>query len=244
MCGARTHAPGGTRRTRADYAAGRSAGRRHLIETTVERRVLHRGRFITFRVDTIEDADGRRHPREVVEHPGAVCVVPAPRRRRAHGAPVPDAHRPGPPGAPGRHAGPPARRLDRGPGAGRAPRAGRGDRLPRRPWRSLGSFWTRARLRRGAHAPVPGHGPRAHRGLRRARTRTSASRSSGCPGARPWPWPRRARSRTPSRSSGLLHLGRLAAAGELASADADPRGRASSSRASRAGRCARAAGCP
>jgi ADP-ribose pyrophosphatase len=51
-------------------------GDEHLIETTVERRVLHRGRFITFRLDTIEDAAGRRHPREVVEHPGAVCVVP------------------------------------------------------------------------------------------------------------------------------------------------------------------------
>jgi ADP-ribose pyrophosphatase len=47
-----------------------------LIETTVERRVLHRGRFITFRIDTIEDADGGRHVREVVEHPGAVCVIP------------------------------------------------------------------------------------------------------------------------------------------------------------------------
>lgn len=59
---------------RAPYAATMSD--EHLIETTVERRVLHRGRFITFRVDTIEDAAGRRHPREVVEHPGAVCVVP------------------------------------------------------------------------------------------------------------------------------------------------------------------------
>jgi ADP-ribose pyrophosphatase len=48
----------------------------HLIETTIERRVLHRGRFITFRLDTIEDAAGRRHPREVVEHPGAVCILP------------------------------------------------------------------------------------------------------------------------------------------------------------------------
>lgn len=48
----------------------------HLIETTVESRVLHRGRFITFRIDTIEDADGGRHTREVVEHPGAVCIVP------------------------------------------------------------------------------------------------------------------------------------------------------------------------
>ncbi len=48
----------------------------HLRETTVERRVVHRGRFMTFRVDTIEDAGGARHPREIVEHPGAVCVVP------------------------------------------------------------------------------------------------------------------------------------------------------------------------
>jgi ADP-ribose pyrophosphatase len=48
----------------------------HLRETTVERRVMHRGRFISFRVDTIEDADGGQHTREVVEHPGAVCVVP------------------------------------------------------------------------------------------------------------------------------------------------------------------------
>ena len=48
----------------------------HLIETTLQRRVLHRGRFITFRIDTIEDADGGQHTREVVEHPGAVCVIP------------------------------------------------------------------------------------------------------------------------------------------------------------------------
>lgn len=47
-----------------------------LIERTVERRVLHEGRFITFRIDTIEDADGGRHTREVVAHPGAVCVIP------------------------------------------------------------------------------------------------------------------------------------------------------------------------
>ena len=48
----------------------------HLIETTLERRVLHRGRFINFRVDTIEDPQGKRHTREVVEHPGAICVIP------------------------------------------------------------------------------------------------------------------------------------------------------------------------
>ncbi|HSM32497.1 MAG TPA: NUDIX hydrolase [Anaerolineae bacterium] len=48
----------------------------HLVETTVERRVLHRGRFITFRIDTIEDPQGKRHAREIVEHPGAICVIP------------------------------------------------------------------------------------------------------------------------------------------------------------------------
>ena len=48
----------------------------HLRETTVERRIVHRGRFMTFRVDTIEDAGGARHPREIVEHPGAVCIIP------------------------------------------------------------------------------------------------------------------------------------------------------------------------
>ena len=48
----------------------------HLRETTVEQRIVHRGRFMTFRVDTIEDAGGKRHAREIVEHPGAVCVIP------------------------------------------------------------------------------------------------------------------------------------------------------------------------
>jgi ADP-ribose pyrophosphatase len=48
----------------------------HLIETTVDQHVVHRGRFITFRVDTIVDVDGKSHLREVVDHPGAVCVVP------------------------------------------------------------------------------------------------------------------------------------------------------------------------
>ena len=47
-----------------------------LREHTLERRVVHEGRFITFRIDTIEDADGRRHTREVVAHPGAVCIIP------------------------------------------------------------------------------------------------------------------------------------------------------------------------
>ena len=48
----------------------------HLREITVERRVVHQGRFMNFRVDTIEDPQGKRHTREIVEHPGAVCVIP------------------------------------------------------------------------------------------------------------------------------------------------------------------------
>jgi ADP-ribose diphosphatase len=37
--------------------------------------VIHRGRTLAFRVDTIERADGTRHQREIVEHPGAVAIV-------------------------------------------------------------------------------------------------------------------------------------------------------------------------
>jgi ADP-ribose pyrophosphatase len=48
----------------------------HLIETTLERRVVHRGRFVAFRIDTIRDAAGRTGIREVVEHPGAVAILP------------------------------------------------------------------------------------------------------------------------------------------------------------------------
>ncbi len=46
-----------------------------LRETTVDSRVIHRGRTLTFRVDTIERTDGSRHQREIVGHPGAVAVV-------------------------------------------------------------------------------------------------------------------------------------------------------------------------
>jgi ADP-ribose pyrophosphatase len=46
-----------------------------LVETTLERRVIHEGRHLTFRVDTVADADGRRHTREIAAHPGAVVVA-------------------------------------------------------------------------------------------------------------------------------------------------------------------------
>lgn len=46
-----------------------------LREVTVDSRVIHRGRTMTFRIDTIEQADGSRHRREIVGHPGAVAIV-------------------------------------------------------------------------------------------------------------------------------------------------------------------------
>jgi ADP-ribose pyrophosphatase len=46
-----------------------------LREVTVDSEVIHRGRTMTFRVDTIEQADGSRHRREIVGHPGAVAIV-------------------------------------------------------------------------------------------------------------------------------------------------------------------------
>ena len=46
-----------------------------LAERLVASRLLHRGRFLDFRVDTVERADGRRAQRDVAVHPGAVAIV-------------------------------------------------------------------------------------------------------------------------------------------------------------------------
>jgi ADP-ribose pyrophosphatase len=46
-----------------------------LVERVVESKVLHRGRYLTFRIDTIERADGTRATREIAGHPGAVAVL-------------------------------------------------------------------------------------------------------------------------------------------------------------------------
>ncbi len=37
--------------------------------------MLHHGRYLTFRVDTIERADGSRGTRDIVGHPGAVAIL-------------------------------------------------------------------------------------------------------------------------------------------------------------------------
>lgn len=46
-----------------------------LEERLVASGVVHRGRVIDVRVDTVERADGRRLRRDVVDHPGAVAIV-------------------------------------------------------------------------------------------------------------------------------------------------------------------------
>jgi ADP-ribose pyrophosphatase len=46
-----------------------------LAERLIASEVLHRGRFLDFRVDTVERADGRRAQRDVAVHPGAVAIV-------------------------------------------------------------------------------------------------------------------------------------------------------------------------
>jgi ADP-ribose diphosphatase len=46
-----------------------------LDERLVDSRVLHTGRYLEFRLDTVERADGTRAERDVVWHPGAVAIL-------------------------------------------------------------------------------------------------------------------------------------------------------------------------
>lgn len=66
------HSPG------ADTAAAggdATATAEDLTERVVDTKVLRRGRYLEFRVDTIERADGSRSTRDIVGHPGAVAIV-------------------------------------------------------------------------------------------------------------------------------------------------------------------------
>ncbi len=56
-------------------AAGRDAVEERLAERMVDSTVVHRGRYLEVRVETTERADGSRHQRDVVRHPGAVAIV-------------------------------------------------------------------------------------------------------------------------------------------------------------------------
>ena len=46
-----------------------------LTERLVERQVVHEGTYMAFTRDTVLDADGKKHTRDVVLHPGAVTIV-------------------------------------------------------------------------------------------------------------------------------------------------------------------------
>ena len=46
-----------------------------LTERLVDRQVVHRGTYMTFTRDTVLDADGAQHSRDVVLHPGAVTIL-------------------------------------------------------------------------------------------------------------------------------------------------------------------------
>ncbi len=46
-----------------------------LEEQIIRSEIIHRGRYLEFRVDTIERADGTLGTRDVVGHPGAVAVL-------------------------------------------------------------------------------------------------------------------------------------------------------------------------
>jgi ADP-ribose pyrophosphatase len=46
-----------------------------LVETTIASRPIHTGRYLSVRVDTVLDAEGREHTRDIIEHPGAVAIV-------------------------------------------------------------------------------------------------------------------------------------------------------------------------
>jgi ADP-ribose pyrophosphatase len=44
-------------------------------ERIVDSRVVRRGRYLTFRVDTVERPDGSRTERDIAGHPGAVAIL-------------------------------------------------------------------------------------------------------------------------------------------------------------------------
>ena len=47
-----------------------------MYEETLERKLIHKGRIINLRIDKVRLPNGREALREIVEHPGAVAVVP------------------------------------------------------------------------------------------------------------------------------------------------------------------------
>ncbi len=150
-------------------------------------------------------ADGRFAGRPRGRRPPGRRRDPRHRRPRArtHGSPVPRAGGPDPARDPGRN---PRHRprlgRDRGSGSRRTPRARGGDRLPGRFTPPPHELLDRARLRDGAHAPVPRDRPSTGRRQPNRAGRGRAPRVGARPGrARHSPRSTVARSPTRSRSS-------------------------------------------
>ena len=189
-----------------------------LVERVVDSQVLHRGRYLTFRVDTIERADGSRATRDIADHPGAVAILALDaddnvlmvrQFRLAAGQTLLEV---------------PAGTLDvaddgidRGPGPGRAARARGGDRDARRHVAHARALLHGARVHLGADDAVSRHGPaRRPTTIAWARTRTSDSWPTGSRSPTRWPRPNAARSTTRSRSwrcSGWPACGRTRSSG-------------------------------
>jgi len=51
-------------------------GEANYVEETIESRTLHRGRNFSFKTDRVRLSNGRETVRDVVDHPGAVAIVP------------------------------------------------------------------------------------------------------------------------------------------------------------------------
>lgn len=58
-----------------DAESGAAGSTEHLRETQTSRRLIHKGRLLTFYEDDVTLADGTHARREVVAHPGAVAIV-------------------------------------------------------------------------------------------------------------------------------------------------------------------------
>jgi ADP-ribose pyrophosphatase len=67
--------PLGVSGPRSGDAAAWRGSQSDLTERVVDRKVLHRGRYLEFAIYTIERPDGSRSTRDIVGHPGAVSVL-------------------------------------------------------------------------------------------------------------------------------------------------------------------------
>ena len=208
-----------------------------LEERVVESDVVHRGRYLEFRVDTIERADGSRGTRDVVGHPGAVSVlaldddgrilfvrqwrIPAGRAMLEIPAGTLDVHEgitEDPDGA-----------------ARRELEEETGHRATT--WRRLASFWTAPGFASELmHLYLAtGHRGRDRRRPPRPRTRTSASSSSTSRSTRRWPGSTAARSTTRRRCSRSCGWTASAGAGRWGSRPSGHRSRSSPTASAPAG---------